>query len=1279
MATSSKFDKSSGSPDRPVYNSGLRGSHLVAQLDRSASFRESMECPALSPLPNMTRSSAPVAQGDVMNFLQCLRFDPKNVAADHKASRQGDFRRHLNSALNISVDDPPSVSSKGKVPQTLIPEEVKRVRVNLRECSVKARERMKIFSEALSVFNKFFPSAPSKKRSRSESMSSDRSNTLLSSERSVMGQSLGKMGLQNHGVTSSFEAEQQKSQDRIKSVVPNKRTRTSLVDVRSNALLRTPGTADKDREAPKLATNGTVQVDERTLPVGVDGWEKTKMKKKRSGIKPAVSSASVSTKPCDLYRDPKQGLQQRAVSDGRSRLNGDGHGFRSGVTNAGTVGKSDGVSQLPGVGVRSSIPRTDLENGSVLNDRRERPVSSDKERANIRSVNKSNVRDDSNSGSPTSGTKVNPSIRAPRSGSGAAPKLSPVVHRATVSNDWEISHCSNKPPAVGANHRKRTASNRSSSPPVAQWAGQRPQKISRTARRTNLMPIVSSNDEGSAVDTVSDVSVSETGKGHPRRLSGSSAQQVKLKSEPLSSAALSESEESGAPEIKSKVKPKRSDEVYETSGVQKVSSLGMPSRKNKQMVGEDMGDGVRRQGRTGRTFSSTRSPLPMGMEKVGIVGPVKQIRSARASSDKNESKLGRPPTRKLSDRKAYTRQKQTVVNATIDCPGGSIDGHEELPTAASAAISHSSQVLSSSFWRQVEQFFGNIADVDLDYLKQPENLEPVSSLPVLISSNADKFSNIYIGSGLIEQEREVDCVTEENCYELHLGQSMPGTGSSPLCQMLLAAIISEEDCRHVDEDNEFGAYETGFELEGVLDLSGFEHLDNFQTSTHAAYNEYNVETKQGHDSPEINVLSVPKACTYSNSIHSANGGISDLTPVSLAASDFQYDYMHLHEKLLLEVQSIGIFPESVPSMHSEDNAITVDICKLEEKHTEQMLKKKGLLGSLLKAAVETKEIQQKEFEHRAYDKLTTMAYQKYMACCGSTGGKNSNNKMVKQATLVFVKRTLEQCHNFEGVGKGCFSQPMFTEMFLSGSSHGTGPQIVDSESARQLAGASSGMLDSRVSDSTTLQPSPRTLEVCQNGDEYGVNSPVNHGYGKEAAWSNRVKKRELLLEEVGIGTSAGGSLSNGIKGKRSEREREGKGHNREISSRNGTNRSGRPAVSNTRGERKSKTKPKQKTTQSVSVNGLVGKIEHPKPTVPSEPKLSQKTNSSANNKDGFGLDVLGDPESLDFASLLPGIGDDEQGHDLGSWLNIDDDGLQDDDFMGLGIPMDDISDLNMMV
>ena len=204
----------------------------------------------------------------------------------------------------------------------------------------------------------------------------------------------------------------------------------------------------------------------------------------------------------------------------------------------------------------------------------------------------------------------------------------------------------------------------------------------------------------------------------------------------------------------------------------------------------------------------------------------------------------------------------------------------------------------------------------------------------------------------------------------------------------------------------------------------------------------------------------------------------------------------------------------------------------------------------------------------------------------------------------------------------------------------------------------------------------------QNVDSYAVNSsdllPATKRLSdqttvKDESWSNRVKRRELLLEDVvggTIGTSSaqagiGSPLSSSTKGRRSERDREGKGHGRGVLSRNGTNKIGRP-VSNVKGERKSKTKPKQKTTQlSVSVNGLLGKMsEQPKSS--SVSKSSEKTaNNNAKEKDEFSLDVLDDLQ-------LPG-------QDLGSWLNIDDDALQDHDFMGLEIPMDDLSDLNMMV
>ncbi|XVF35073.1 hypothetical protein REPUB_Repub18cG0113400 [Reevesia pubescens] len=986
MATSSKFDMSSGSPDRPLYTSGQRGAHLAAQLDRSGSFRDTMENQILSSLPSMSRSSSIVAQGDVSSFLQCLRFDPKVVAADHKSSRhQGDFKRHVNVALGISADESPTVLSKGKLMPSPIPEEIKRIKIGLRDCSVKARERMKTFNEALSVFNKFFPSIPSKKRSRSESFSSDRPNALLSSDRSVLGPTIGKMGMHNHSIAGGFEFEQQKSEERPKSAVPNKRTRTSLVDVRmdmrNNALVRQPGNADRDREMLRVSNSGAVQGEDRTLPGGVDGWEKAKMKKKRSGIKPDASPSMVSTKPLEGFRESKQGIQQRAVSDTRSRLNNDSHGFRSGIANGSVgVGKSEGILQPTGLGPRSSVLRTDLDNSSLLNDRRDRPVASDKERVNLRAVNKMSVRDEFNSASPTSSTKMNASIRGPRTGSGVAPKLSPVVHRATASNDWELSHCTNKPPtAGGANNRKRTSA-RSSSPPVAHWASQRPQKSSRTARRTNLVPIVSSNDETPSLDTVSDMAGNEIGSGFARRLSSSSPQQVKLKGDALSSAALSESEESGAAEIKSKEKVKRSDEIDEKAGqnVQKVSTLVLPSRKNKLMNGEDIGDGVRRQGRTGRGIASTRSLMPMAVEKFGNVGTAKQLRSARLGLDKAESKAGRPPTRKLTDRKAYARKKHAAINAAADLLVGSEDGHEELVAAVNALIS-SAHAFPNSFWRQMEPFLGFISDADIAYLKQQGNYEVTKLGSTPFPSITDGCTTISNGCGLLEQERDGRMAAVTSINEVLSQQLLLDARDNnviPLYQRFIAALIPEEDSDNGNEDLPFDVYGTGFEMDGELGSNGLSHIVNFQSTGHASFNGYRITGKPEHDDPEIDMLG--NTGINSNFSHSLNGTFPDQPMPDMVCSEFQYESMKINEKLFLEAQSIGIFLEPLPDIaQMEDDEIREDISKLEETHNEQVSKKERLLSKLLKAASETRTIQEKEFEVCALDKLVTMAYEKY--------------------------------------------------------------------------------------------------------------------------------------------------------------------------------------------------------------------------------------------------------------------------------------------------------------
>ncbi|XP_047171004.1 uncharacterized protein LOC124839283 isoform X2 [Vigna umbellata] len=1282
------------SPDRQLY-SGQRGSHIAPSLDRSGSFRESMENPILSSLPNISRSNSSATQGDVVSFFNCVRFNLKLVAPEHKSNRQTDYKRLVSAALGIFSDESPSSSAKGKQLSSPAPEDIKRLRDSLHASFRRARDRAKMFSEALSRFNKDFQNINSKKRSRAETFSSERSSFTLS-DRSVLGTSTGKVGVQSHAVTGGFEHDQLKLEERTK-VVPNKRTRTSLVDVRmdvrTNSLVRPSGTVDRDKEMLRIVNSSAVQGEERTLPIGGDVWEKSKMKKKRSGIKPDGSPNTALTKPINLFQETKHGTQQRLANDTRAKLSNDSHSFRSGVSNGiVAAGKSDGVSQQTGLGIRVSTPRSDLENNSPVNDRRDRPVSSDKERVNFRGVNKATVRDEFNSASPNSSAKMNTPIRAPRSGSGVAPKSSPGVIRAAVPNDWEPSHCMTKPPtSVGTNNRKRMASARSSSPPVVHW--QRPQKSSRTARRANFVSTVSSIDDSPALDSVSDVSGNDLGLGFVRRLAGNSPQQIKLKGDSLTSATLSESEESGVAEIKPKEKGRKSAEIDQKPGqnVQKVSNFILPSRKSKLVSAEEHGDGVRRQGRTGRNFPVARSPTPMTSEKLGNVGTVKQLRSSRLGLEKSE-RAGRPPTRKLSDRKAYARQKHTALSSSADFLVGSGDGHEELLAAVKGVI-NSARSFSSQFWRQMELFFGLITEEDIAYWKQKINHESSGLMPSPVRSYIDGCEAIANGFGLMGHGRDFEPCNQMGAAvvaeQLHLAKG--DSNGIPLCQRLISALISEE-CSSESEDIKFDASDAEFEADEELDFSSLDDnsRSNSYLACYSAYNGYRITRTSGHDETESDKVDIP-----------STGLNSSQNMPTVTCSELQYATLGMNEKLLWELQSIGISPESVPEMlQANDEGICENITRLEEHYQGQMSKRNCLLDGLLRSASVTKEVQEKDFEQNALDKLLMMAYEKYMACRGpsSSGGKNASNKMAKQAALGFVKRTLERCQQFEDTGKSCFSEPLYKDMFLAASSQLSIVRELDGMEAESVKpSASSFFLEARNGSMGSQQNPSQFSQNVKDHDfnssdiRHAVNGSSEQASGKEDLWSNRVKKRELSLDDVGstIGSSSapsgiGSSLSNSTKGKRSERDRDGKGYSREVPSRNGTTKVGRPALSSAKGERKPKSKPKQKATKhSVSVNGLLGKLSE-------QPK--SKSNEMSNNmkskeKDELGIGEYDDHEPIDLSNLqLPGmdvlgVPDDlgDQGQDIGSWLNIDDDGLQDQDFMGLEIPMDDLSDLNMMV
>ncbi|KAI4379556.1 hypothetical protein MLD38_005836 [Melastoma candidum] len=1221
-----------------------------------------------------SRNSSYATQNDVANFFQCLPSYSKSLALDIKFSRPGDMKRSVGVALGLSSNDALSNTSKAKMLGSLSLEELKRVKLGLCESGIKARERVKFFSEALTLLTKIFPSISTKKRSRSEVF--ERSSSILSNDRPAQGSGPLKTGNHCSILAGNFEHGLQKSEEQTKSLFPSKRTRTSMLDgkleARANSFVRPSRPVDCEKESPKLPSGGVSQCEDQTLSsVGVEGWEKSKMKKKRSGIKADVSSVSDALKRIDGYRELNQGMQQRSIRDVRIKPNNELNEVRPGVMNGALEnGKTEGFVQQTGSSTRFSIPEAELDISSFSIDKKDRPVSSDKERDNNKAVVKPNCREDLASASLTSSYRINPSIRGPRSSIGNGTKLSPSISRASVSNEASL--------ATGAPNRKRSTSVRPPSP-VTCWP--RPQKISRSARRRNFVPTAMGNEESSPIGSTSDV-IGEAGMGFPRRMHRSSPQHPKLKSEPLSSSMLSEGEDTEFSDIKPRERLKKADEMDEKfeETVHKVSPVIVSSRKNKYVSGKVLGDGIRRQGRSGRIFKTSRTSLPVSDVKVGN-DEAKHLRNARNGFDSKENKPGRPISQKLSDRKVFNRQRHASVNVTSDFIVGPNDGNEELLAAANAVVTPSHSV-PSKMLEQVEAAFGFIYDEDISFLKEQVNHESSTQTPNLTATELDNCSGYLDIFGLTGREKN-------NERDVHQWQKI-GTHDQeavPLWQRLIAALIPEEEAEYCDTEHSVFMTDgqgSSFELDQPVDPnvpfydSGtiHRHSDSFSSEDCLMSN---IPDQQGH---ENDVIGLRELRIISDSDHPINGLLKNPELIPPRCSEAQYDNMSIDERVLLEMHSISIFPEAVPKVNlCEDDGIADDIQKLMKKHHSLVSQKNEFLEKLLKGSLEVKESQERGFEQHAMDKLVVVTYQKYMTCWGPSNAKSAGNKMAKQAALSLVKRTVQRCKKYEATGKSCFAEPPYKNIFLNSTSRQSVVPLVEaileaSENSQHSPSLSQKGLRSDNHDVDSSDMLRSATHMCEQTSS------------KEEMWSNRVKQRELSLQEVGgVPSGIQNPLLSSAKGKRSERDRDGKGQGREMLSGPGYNKNGRSTLFNSKGERKSKAKPKQKMTQlSASINGLLGcTAEQAKSALPTGSKLNPVPTSS--NPKSFVMNTLDDMEAIDLSSMQLGDVDElgvshdlgGQGHDLDSWLNIEDDNLQDHDFMGLEIPMDDLSDVKLML
>lgn len=235
--------------------------------------------------------------------------------------------------------------------------------------------------------------------------------------------------------------------------------------------------------------------------------------------------------------------------------------------------------------------------------------------------------------------------RTPRSSSVSVAAVSSTASLPRASGgleSWEQSPNVSKVHLVGAansNRKRSLPSGLSSSPPMKQWAVQRPQKMPRSRRANVVSPILNNDD----IPNSSEGCASDLGPKMASMSRGfaSGIQQLKVKLENVSSPLrLSESEESGAGESHgSRLKEKRAGnfEVDERDVVpiQNVGSSGGPLKKSKMTSRDENGDAVQREGRSGLGPLSARASSSPSREKLESTSGSKPHRSMRVGSDKS--------------------------------------------------------------------------------------------------------------------------------------------------------------------------------------------------------------------------------------------------------------------------------------------------------------------------------------------------------------------------------------------------------------------------------------------------------------------------------------------------------------------------------------------------------------------------------------------------------------------------------------------------------------------
>ncbi|OMO89173.1 hypothetical protein COLO4_19888 [Corchorus olitorius] len=1254
---------------------------------------------------NLSRGNAGLSS-DMPPLTQCLPLEPITLGLQ-KYTRSGEISRVLGVPLRSGTPEDHTFGVAHPKPSPPVAtEELKNFKESVQDASRKARDRVKKLRESISKLEWYKEALSSKKRQRSD----------MSSERTV-GVNIAKMGGQIH--RNPHDIMTQRLEDRPKGMPLNKRVRTSVADLRADNRAavnpRQQGVMEKDGDVLSAGNGGPARIEEKIRRLPGEGWE-TKMKRKRS-------VAAVGNRVTGGDRDMKRSMQPKLSSESKLR-SCDTQGFRSksspGVSG---INRSDGSFEAAGSDA-STVLRNELESTSIPRER----AATVEQRVVVKANNKASLQDDNQASGPSTMLKGKVS-RAPRTGSIMVLDSSSKVNLSPGAlQGWEHPNLNKMQPLSAASNQKRPMSAGSSSHAMAQWGGQRPHKNSRTRRANLVSPVSNSEAQVSSPGCTTPDFGARGSVGSGGSLLGSGVDNAtpkfKREHENVSSPfGLSESEESGAGDSKSKEKGLDSSEVTLPAS-QKAGAFLLPTRKNKMSTNET-GDGVRKQGRGGSSAPPLTKPgivHPM-REKLENLPTTKPVQTARSASDKNRSKTGRPPSKKLKDRKASTRVGSMLNNISSDFTGESDDDREELFAAASSARNSSSLACSGPFWKKMGSIFNSVSSEDTSYLTQQ-----LSLAEELDESLSQMFGDGYNVLGVVVQKDSPNSVEE-------MAKTNASSGRfdikkldkvTPLYQRVLSALIeedeSEEVYHHIEAKNMSLHYASDDSHCGSCNQMDVESKDRDRMESEVESNaDFQCQKNSLLDrhSCDVSVASNTfRNSSMSNSLHSSERWLgdddfshSDMGPVSeicstdlgqlqprenvsgISSPDCQYQFMAMDDKLLLELHSIGLYPETLPDLAEGEEAISQNVVELNERLYQQIRRKKKKLGKINKAIQSGRDSERRNIERVAMDQLIQMAYKKRLACRGSNS-KSAVRKVSKQVALAFVKRTLDRCRKYEETGTSCFSDSALQDVMFSS------PPC--SNEAKSVDCIGSGTASNTCNETSNHQAEARgsgavssTFERYDTSDALPSVHSSEHAVSKYGSMLNKGRKREVLIDDVvasassRVTTTLDGTVG-GMRGKRSERDRDQSRDNL----RNGSaSAAGRTSLDGSKGDRKTKAKPKQKNSHlSTSANGFSGRLSDPLlPGRGSSQALANAGNmterearlSSPNNIHRDSTKEADEP--IDFANLQLneldpmeelGVSNDLAGpQDLSSWLNFDEDGLQDHDSIGLEIPMDDLSDL----